>query len=245
LKAVNAFHCKRFRFLVLPAICVFFTGIADIGLAAGNELKLESPDGKIIVTLHDGDHLKYNILFHDKLVVTDSTLGIIVDGRDLGEDVTFGGAPETRTINEKYPVMGVHRTATNHCNSSVIPISSGNTKWRLAVRVFDDGVAYRYQIPGTGARHIDGESSEWNVPVGSRLFWQDAANTSYESKFQMLLIGQSSPGLELMAPATLQFPGNAGYGMMTEANLINYSDMSLRKDGGYVAWLVPVDNVSK
>jgi Glycosyl-hydrolase 97 N-terminal len=241
---VKAFRCKRFRFLVLPVICVFFADIADMGLAAGIELKLESPHRKIVVTLHDGDHLKYNILFQGKLVVTDSTLGIIVDGRDLGEDVTFG-APETSTINEKYPVMGVHNTATNHCDFSMIPISSRNTKWQLAVRVFDDGVAYRYQIPGTGARHIDGESSEWNMPVGSRLFWQDAANTSYESKFQMLLIGQSSPGLELMAPATLQFPDNAGYGTMTEANLINYSDMSLRKDGGYVAWLVPVDKVSK
>jgi len=217
--------------LRLAITCLAVTCMANTGWAAGSDLQLKSPDGKIVMSLHAGDHLEYDISFHRKQVVANSTMGIIVDGNDLGQNAKFTGSPETSRINEHYPVMGVHSTATNHCVSTVIPISSGSTHWQLAVRVFNDGVAFRYQVPGTGTRHIDGESSEWNVPVGSRLWWQAAKNTSYESKFQTSLVGELSPGLELMAPATLQFPGHAGYGMMTEANLINYSDMSLRLDG--------------
>jgi alpha-glucosidase len=223
-------QAAKSNYLVALAACLFFVGTINTGRAA-DELKLKSPNGKIVVMLHTSEHLKYDVVFQHKRVVIDSTLGIIVDGNDLGNGATFVGAPETREINEQYPVVGVHSTATNYCISSVIPISSGNIKWQLAVRVFNDGVAYRYQIPGDGSRQIDGESSEWNVPMGSHLWWLSATNTSYEAKFQTLILGQSPSEMELMAPATLQFPDNAGYAMMSEANLINYSDMSLRFDG--------------
>jgi alpha-glucosidase len=222
---------KNNFFSRLAIICLAVAGMVNTGWTADNELKLKSPDGKIVVILHAGDHLNYEINFHRKEVVTESALGIIVNGKDLGQNTKFTGTPETSTINEQYPVMGVHSTATNHCISTVIPVSNGNFQWQLAVRVFNDGVAFRYQIPGTGSRHIDGESSEWNVPVGSRLWWLPAKNTSYEAKFQTSVIGEAPVGLQFMAPATLQFPGKAGYAMMTEANLINYSDMSLQLNG--------------
>jgi alpha-glucosidase len=35
----------------------------------------------------------------------------------------------------------------------------------------------------------------------------------------------------LMAPAALKFPGNVGYGLVTEANLVSYSDMALYSSG--------------
>ena len=115
----------------------------------------------------------------------------------------------------------------------MIPLTGngGKNSWQLAVRVFDDGVAYRYRVPGDGMRHIDGESSEWNVPVGSMLWSQNANNTSYESKYETAIVGQLPKDFKFMAPATLKFPGNAGYGMMTEADLINYSDLSLQSAG--------------
>ena len=45
------------------------------------------------------------------------------------------------------------------------------------------------------------------------------------------IIGQLPKDFKFMAPATLKFPDNAGYGMMTEADLINYSDLSLQAAG--------------
>ncbi|HET7624292.1 MAG TPA: glycoside hydrolase family 97 catalytic domain-containing protein, partial [Verrucomicrobiae bacterium] len=95
------------------------------------------------------------------------------------------------------------------------------------LRVFNDGIAYRYRVPGNGTRHINGESSEWNVPIGSILWHQAENNRSYEARYQPDIVGQLPKGLRLMAPATLEFPNGIGYGMMTEANLVHYSDMSL------------------
>ncbi len=216
---------------VLPAVCLLSGALLNPVRAA--ELTLKSPDGKIVVTVQDGNHLNYSVKFRGKPVVAPSAMGITVEGDDLGTNALFAGKPAITEINEQYGMLGAHKTATDHCLSSVIPLmgGSGKTPWQLMVRVFNDGVAYRYQVPGDGVRHINDESSEWNVPVGSMLWSQNAKNTSYESKYETSIIGQLPKDFKFMAPATLKFPDNAGYGMMTEADLINYSDLSLQSAG--------------
>ncbi|HEX4349639.1 MAG TPA: glycoside hydrolase family 97 N-terminal domain-containing protein, partial [Verrucomicrobiae bacterium] len=42
---------------------------------------------------------------------------------------------------------------------------------------------------------------------------------------------QLPKNLKIMAPATVKFANGAGYGVMMEANMINYSDMSLLAAG--------------
>jgi alpha-glucosidase len=234
-KNVRSFHLKKpvanrclVRPLMLLVLGLFLGGWVDAGLATDRRLTLKSPDGKTLVTVQAGGHLRYDIAFHGTQVVLNSALGIVVDGKDLGAGTVFAGKPATREINEQYPVMGVHATAINHCFATVIPVTSGTNQWQLEFRVFNDGVACRYQVPGQGVRHINGEATEWNVPVGSALWSLSAANTSYEALFEADIVGQLPQGLQLMAPALLKFPGQAGYGMMTEANLINYSDLSLK-----------------
>ncbi len=215
---------------ILPTACLLSNAAFTQVFAA--ELTLKSQDGKIVVTVQDGSHLNYSVKFRGKPVIAPSAMGITIDGDDLGTNALFAGKPVTTEINEYYSVLGVHKTATNHCFSSVIPMTSGGkTPWQLLVRVFNDGVTYRYQVFGNGVRQINGESSEWNVPVGSVLWSQNAKNTSYESKYETSIIGQLPGDFKFMAPATLKFPDNAGYGMMTEADVINYSDLSLQSAG--------------
>lgn len=36
--------------------------------------------------------------------------------------------------------------------------------WILEVRMFDDGVGYRYRVPGQGIRSVSGEASSWALP---------------------------------------------------------------------------------
>ena len=200
---------------------------------ASGEFLLKSPDRKVEVAIIPGKTLTYSIEFFDQEVVLPSTMGISVEGTDLGLKAAFSGKAEKQEIKEHYATRGVHTNAVNHCMAAVIPVVSGDSKvpWFLEVRVFNDAVAYRYRVPGKGVRHINGEASEWSVPVGSVLWSQNADNTSYESRYEVSVVGQLPAHHELMAPATLKFPNHAGYGMMTEANLVGYSDLSLKLNG--------------
>ncbi|HEX4265961.1 MAG TPA: glycoside hydrolase family 97 catalytic domain-containing protein [Verrucomicrobiae bacterium] len=219
---------------VVPVILlagIFVLSFAGVLPAKENELTIKSPDGKIAVAVSAGEHLSYAVNFHGQRVLEKSELGITVDSHDLGQNVEFSGKAERHVINEQYRTRGLHDIAVNHCNVIVIGLTSDSTQWQLEVRVFNDGVACQYRVSGSGSRHIDGESTEWTVPVGSTLWRQDENNSSYESKFYPDIVGQLPKGMKLMAPATLKFPGDAGYGMMTEANLISYSDMALQAAG--------------
>jgi len=97
----------------------------------------------------------------------------------------------------------------------------------LEFRIFNDGVAYRYRVPGTGTRRIDSEVSQWKIPSGSTLWYQNAENKSYESPYESAAIERLAAGITVAAPMTVTLPDGWGYAMLTEANLVNYSDMSL------------------
>jgi hypothetical protein len=44
--------------------------------------------------------------------------------------------------------------AKNQYQEAVIPVTEGTAagKWKLELRVFNDGYAYRYRVPGSGMR---------------------------------------------------------------------------------------------
>lgn len=200
---------------------------------AATSYHLKSPDGKVALSVLPGERLQYAVTFHGRQVIEPSALGIVVDGQDLGQQAAFSGKPATLEVNEHYPTRGVHSLAINHYRSAVLALSAGaaKTAWQLEVRVFNDGVAYRYRVPGSGQRRINGESSEWAIPVGTTVWHQSADNRSYEARYNPDIVGQMPQGLKLMAPASFQLADGAGYGMMTEANLVGYSDMALQVAG--------------
>ena len=199
--------------------------------APGPDCTIMSPDGKVVATVKPGAQLSYTVSFCGQALMGPSRLGIIVNSVDLGQDTAQAGEAQTSEVNETYPSMGVHSQAVNHYDQAILPMtgSSAHIPWLLEVRVFDDGVAFRYRVPGEGTRHLNGESSEWNLPVGTLLWSQNADNRSYEARYVPGIVGQLPRELAIMAPATFKFPG--GYGMMTEANLVNYSDMALQVEG--------------
>jgi alpha-glucosidase len=96
--------------------------------AASTKFDLKSPDGKVMLSVESGDRLKYTVTFHGKQVVGASSLGITVDGRDLGQNVVLAGKPETKEIYERYATRGVHSTAMNHCWSAILPMTGGDAR---------------------------------------------------------------------------------------------------------------------
>lgn len=213
-----------------PLVVVFAASILSAVPAGAGPFQLKSPDGKIAIAIREGAQLNYTVTVRGRTGVEPSAMGVTVDGRDLGQNAVVQGKPQRSEINETYPTRGVHNIAVNHCNVASLPLKSGDTSWRLEVRAFNDGVAYRYVVPGQGRRRISGEATTWNLPAGTTIFHQSADNRSYEARYVPDLIGQMGTSHRLMAPATLQLDGG-GYGMITEANLIGYSDMALYSSG--------------
>lgn len=209
---------------------VFLVALALFGVPAyAQELGVSSPDGHI-QALFNPD-ASYRVLWNKRLVLLPSPFGIGVDGQNLARQLTLTPGA-SRTFKETYPVMGVHSSALTLYNETIFAARGGanQTPWQLEVRVFNDGVALRYRVPGTGPRHLDGETTGWQLPAGS-VTWAQSSTDSYERPYLEQPLQYLAPDTTIAAPLVAKLPGG-GYAFVSEANVVNYSDMALRVGTG-------------
>lgn len=221
------------RFLLPVAWAIVLT-------ARGATLDLSSPDTTVQCTLTtDAEgHLVYSVSQAGQARLEPARAGVIVDNQDLGAEVTLGEA-RTRRISEVFPWRGNKTTATNHCQAFEIPIhTKAGTGWTLEVRVFNDGVGFRYRVPGNGPRRVQGESTRWQLPASCKVWFQtDTAN--YEGEYQSAQADQvplekevkkEKRPVHLGPPMTATYPDGT-FGLISEASLYRYSGLTLRPEG--------------
>lgn len=184
-------------------------------------------------------HLVYSVTQAGQTRLAPARAGVVIDNVDLGAGAVLGEA-RTRRIFEVFPWRGNKTSATNFCQASEIPVRSpGGQAWTLEVRVFNDGAGFRYRVPGSGVRRVQGESTRWQLPEACTVWFQtDTAN--YEGAYQSARAGQMPLELEVKKktrpvhvglPMTAVYPDGA-FGMVSEAALVRYSGLTLRPEGG-------------
>jgi len=207
------------------------------------EVQIASPDGKVkLIVGSNPERLTYWVTLENTTVIEPSPFDMRMDGYNLSCGVTFNNL-ERYTIDETYPWHGVHSTAINRCNGAKIALTHDLSMipYVLEIRVFNDGVAYRHVIAGeAGAARTPDEYSQFILPAGSTVWYHDL-DGHYEAEYEQQDISEVKAGQWAGPPLTFQLPGNAGFGSITEANLVNYSGMALEADGRR-AWIVGLGN---
>jgi hypothetical protein len=129
--------------------------LAAVGVLAATEapaaVEITSPDKAVRVTVAvEAGRLSYRASFKDRPVIESSPLGIAVDQADLGQDAAIGKVDRYR-VDERYPWRGVHSEAVNRCDGARVAVrhAASGTGYTVDVRVFDDGLGFRFVVPGT------------------------------------------------------------------------------------------------
>jgi len=197
------------------------------------QVQVDSPDGNVKLTiLPNAERLTFTVTLGDTTVLEKSTIVMNVDGYDLSAGVVFGKV-ERYEVNETYPWRGAHSTAVNRCNVARISLQNDLSfiTYILELRAFNDGVAFRHIIPGVeGVSRVPDEYTTFVLPDGSTAWYHDLGG-HYEAAYKKNDITDVPPGQWAGPPVTFKLPGDAGYGSITEANLVNYSGMALEADG--------------
>ncbi|MFC1539384.1 glycoside hydrolase family 97 N-terminal domain-containing protein [Candidatus Latescibacterota bacterium] len=197
-------------------------------------IDIMSPDGSVQMKLMilENNRLGYEIQLNGKSVIEKSPLGITVDNIDLGMGVQIGDA-DLYEIDETYPWRGTHSQAVNRCNGAKITVihSDSGVEYVFDVRIFDDGIAFCYVVPGDGDRVVSGEETSFVIPDGSTVWYHDFY-MHYEGEHQKRSISEVEAGEWAAPPLTVKLPGKAGYVSITEAAIINYSGMALQAESG-------------
>ncbi len=213
-----------------------------INATAADPVVILSPNGQVEANVYvdETGRLVYTLANGSTSVLEPSPLGISVDGADLGQGVTVG-ATQTSTINETYPWRGQKSVAVNHATVTLISIThaASGTTWTLETRAYDDGFAFRYVVPGTGTRRVNGEATAWVIPDGSDVWYQTDIQ-AYEGHYQQSAITALNEP-EIGMPVTIELAGGA-YAAIMESDLLGYSGMSLTSSGNRQLQGVFADN---
>ena len=199
-------------------------------ILAQKEIKISSPDKhlSVLVFISAEGRLSYSIKSDKTQVLQASQLGITVDSTDLGSSAKIASKPVVREIDESFSILGNHQVARNHANEANIPVEASGKRFKLIVRVYDDGVAVRYTIP-EGSRHINSESTSWNLPENTtKVAWQ-GFNQSYEALSYATVLENVPQDKPVMGPLTVEAGGL--YLSISEADCENFSDLSFIRTG--------------
>ena len=102
-------------------------------------------------------------------------------------------------------------------------------RYVVDARAFNDAVAFRIVVEGTGRRVPDAATS-FQLPAGS-ILWSHGLRDHYEALYERRRIDDVREGEWAAPPITVKLPGSAGYAAITEADLRNYAGMALQADG--------------
>src|SRR5687767_2819902 len=134
------------------------------------EWTVRSPGGQVagVVSLDVAGNATYRVQRGGAAVLNAAPLGIVLAGAggDFARGLQFVGQT-TRLIDETFAMLsGKTSSSRNRANETTITFrNAAGADVQVIARAYDDGFAYRYRMPGTGARAVTSESSAFRVPV--------------------------------------------------------------------------------
>ena len=132
---------------------------------------IKSPDGKLTLTIDtENGTVGYTLSKGAQILIERSAVGIATSEGDFTSGVTIDGM-ETAKINNTFtlPAASCNRI-DDICNQATITLVNGDDVAKTVFRLYNDGMAFRYEIPGTGNITVSDESSECRIAGQGRIF---------------------------------------------------------------------------
>lgn len=151
-----------------------------------------SPDGRIVFSaaIEERGELRYNISLGAEQVVENSRLGLRFR-KQAGFDANFDILEVTLSSQDESweQPWGERRRVRDHHNQMLVQFGDeSGRRFGLRVRVFDDGVGFRYEIPaqpGFKSVQIVDELTEFHLPEDSTAWWISGRDYNrYESLYR-------------------------------------------------------------
>ena len=194
---------------------------------------VDAPQARLTVCLAaDARGPYYEVYRGDRAVITHARLGLVLDG--------FGNAPATRVANERRSSVdqsweqpwGEQRVIRDRHSELKVTLSGADAAstepFDLAVRVFDDGFAFRYEYNHIAADRdvaVLDELTEFRLVDDYDAWWYPARNPDRDE--YLYHRGHLFDINLAETPLTLQSPGL--YLSIHEAALLDFASMNLRR----------------
>lgn len=134
--------------------------------ATKSDFSISSPNGKITAALKydkESGAVYYNVISQDQEIISKSPIGIYTDRGDFTEGMELRKYSE-KTIDEIYHLPhGKVSTYRNHANELILTMRKKGQDMNILFRVYDDGIAFGFEVPGEGEIELKGEINTINL----------------------------------------------------------------------------------
>jgi len=198
--------------------------------SAPKTYKVTSPDGKIVVTVNAGTDIKLSASYQGREVITSLKAGLVQStGKTFGENETVRKAVYGKIEQVLEPVVPhKHSKIEDRCNTLLITFRSG---FAVNFRVYDDGIAYRFETALKDDLIIKNEISEITFPSGSRSWYPLEESFMSHNERQYIYSSVDTLKEKHLASLPALFTVDDINVLLTEADIQDYPGMWLRGNG--------------
>ncbi len=212
--------------------CLIFTMMLCTFSLFAQKFQITSPDRKISMEINYENELSYSVVFNKKTLINKSPMGFeFKNEAPMNSFMTLFNKPEVTLQKESWKpvVKNKHDFVNLQWNEATLNLreTKGDLrKMDLTIRVYDNGVAFRYQLYGgrkVGNRQIMRELTGFSLPKSSSV-WVTAYKpykSSQEGEFVKTLVdtvtSKTISGLPLLVEVD-----KTNYMAITEANIDDY-----------------------
>lgn len=194
---------------------------------------ISSPSGNITgkVGIDRSNELAYSVSLNDLTAILPSKLGILTDKGDIGQLVEIGN-PKKNEVNMTYPSRGNSSQAVDHHINYLFPIThvESGLHYELEMRVWDNGIGFRYVIPDQPEMEIEEELTSFTLPMDATA-WYQMNMRNLQDLYSSKLVSEIKDTEILASLPTFELANNKGYVSLTEANLSDYAGIAYKAMG--------------
>ena len=206
-------------------VCSHFAGVN------AKCVSVTSPDGAIKVSVGVASEKPYyQVTYGSKDLVLPSHLGFVLNDGPLGERVEMKGSKTASTDETWTQLWGEDETVVNRYNELTVNFKERTGQKRMMTvvfRVFDDGLGFRYILPGTkpGAEYqIMDELTEITLAHDAKAWSIPSNRTEYfEGIFEADLLSRKDT---VCTPLTIEYEDSLLLAIH-EAELVDYASINL------------------
>ena len=195
-----------------------------------DSIEMKSPDGNIIVSLSNEDSLSYSLSLKGNQFISDSNLGISIDGNNIFDNAKIVSIDEKHN-DSTYASMENSNIANDLNNEYIINFENeDSSKYSIVWKIFNNGAAFQYVFKDDSLKRIDNETSEFTIDKNSSVFYNTEL-LDMQEVYKKSQISDLKENTIMAALPTFKLPNNKGYISISEANLKDYSGMAIKYMG--------------
>jgi alpha-glucosidase len=219
-----------------------FLVLMGANLFAQKHYTLQSPNGKITVTVNTGERLSYAVTHENTVVLAESPIAMSLDnGTVLGAPAKVAST-KTNSVDQTIKAYFYKRNEIKDQFNELIINFIDN--YNVVFRAYDEGVAYRFEsaikkpfnvVSETADFNFDGDYTAWipyvNARKGEGDFIQQQFFTSFENTYTITPLSKMEPERLVFLPALIELK-DGKKAVITEADLEDFPGLLLRNEKG-------------